>query len=324
MYFQYTKVAMVLVCTVLVGIATAQRPSNTSICDYYTETILGENTAANQKLLMVLLLHTTVLGNYTTPNVGIAVHGIATSGNFDGVEVNLLKYFTGEVASTNDGKTPHGVAINLLDDGGAAPLLKNMSSNGNTTSIQYNLFNHIEQYFATLLGCSKQGSSPELLTYQGRASMYQVHRYMDLSAAEMGFFIQQATLAIASLGFDPADVSYVNATLHTVFNYRCSPAQTLAPASAGPQLQACCTGPTCPLHPNATCAAYPDDGVAVPPAVVGNTTGGGGGNASVSRSAGAPTSTPSSLGVAVGAGGGAWVWGVLAAVVGIAVFAAGV
>lgn len=135
MFFKHLFVALTGALFLSTSPVSAQRPSSTSICDYYAETILGANTEANQRLLMVLLLHTTILGNYTTPNTGIAVHGIATPGTFHGQDVNLIKYFTGEIASTNDGTTPHGVPILLLDGGGAAPLLKNVSSY-NTSSLQ--------------------------------------------------------------------------------------------------------------------------------------------------------------------------------------------
>ena len=39
-----------------VGTAIAQRPSNTSICDYYTTALLKNNTAANQYSLLTLVV----------------------------------------------------------------------------------------------------------------------------------------------------------------------------------------------------------------------------------------------------------------------------
>jgi hypothetical protein len=53
-----------------VGSAVAQRPSNTSICDYYTTALLTNNTAANQKTLLTLVVNTAVIGNcksFTSP-----------------------------------------------------------------------------------------------------------------------------------------------------------------------------------------------------------------------------------------------------------------
>lgn len=46
-----------------VGVATAQRPNGTSICDYYTTALLKNNTAANQKTLLTLVVNTVVIGN---------------------------------------------------------------------------------------------------------------------------------------------------------------------------------------------------------------------------------------------------------------------
>jgi len=113
----------------------ADRPSNISICDYYSTTILGSNTIANEKLLITLLINTVVLGTYTTPNNSIPVHGFAAPAVYNGTNVALLKYFTGELLSTNEGG-PAGVSKMFLDDGGAGPLLHNMSSNGNVSSLQ--------------------------------------------------------------------------------------------------------------------------------------------------------------------------------------------
>lgn len=78
---------------------------------------------------MLIITHTFILGNYTKPNVGIPVHGVATPGVFDGQDVYVLPYFTGGYASTNDGG-PHGVVKNFLDDGGAVPLTMNSPANG--------------------------------------------------------------------------------------------------------------------------------------------------------------------------------------------------
>jgi hypothetical protein len=48
-----------------VGSAVAQRPANTSICDYYTTALLMNNTAANQMTLLTLVVNTAVIGNCT-------------------------------------------------------------------------------------------------------------------------------------------------------------------------------------------------------------------------------------------------------------------
>jgi hypothetical protein len=50
-----------------VGTAVAQRPANTTICDYYTTALLTNNTAANQKTLLTLVVNTAVIGNCKRP-----------------------------------------------------------------------------------------------------------------------------------------------------------------------------------------------------------------------------------------------------------------
>lgn len=45
------------------GVAADGRPSNTSICDYYTTALLKNNTAANQLTLLTLVVNTAVIGN---------------------------------------------------------------------------------------------------------------------------------------------------------------------------------------------------------------------------------------------------------------------
>lgn len=106
-----------------------------SICDKYTTALLKNNTADNQFLLLILLVNTAVIGNYTQPNVGIAVPGILAAGSFDGQPVNLLQYFNGQLASTNVNGIP--THQSFLDGGGAAPLKMNMPAN-ETSSNQVN------------------------------------------------------------------------------------------------------------------------------------------------------------------------------------------
>ena len=67
------------------------------------------------------------------PNVGVTVPGILAKGTVNGTEVNLLPYFDGGLASSNRGGSS-GVAVNFLDDGGAAPLMMNMPANGTTSN----------------------------------------------------------------------------------------------------------------------------------------------------------------------------------------------
>jgi hypothetical protein len=48
-------------------------------------------------------------------------------------EVNLLPYFDGGLASTNNGGIM-GVSVNFLDGGGAAPLMMNMPANDTSSN----------------------------------------------------------------------------------------------------------------------------------------------------------------------------------------------
>jgi hypothetical protein len=117
---------------VLATVASAQRPANESICDYYTTALLKTNNATNQMTLLTLLVNTAVIGNYTQPNVGVHVPGILANGTYNGTAVNLLPYFSGGLLSSNEGGSS-GVSVNFLDDGGAAPLMMNKPANGTTS-----------------------------------------------------------------------------------------------------------------------------------------------------------------------------------------------
>ena len=46
-----------------VGSVVAQTPEGSTPCDYYTTALLKENTAANQKTLLTLVVNTAVIGN---------------------------------------------------------------------------------------------------------------------------------------------------------------------------------------------------------------------------------------------------------------------
>ncbi|KAK1624141.1 hypothetical protein BDP81DRAFT_330474 [Colletotrichum phormii] len=230
----------------------AQRPTDTPICDYYTTALLKNNTGANQYTLLTLLVNTVVIGNYTMPNVGIKVDGILAPGMYNGNEVNLLPYFNGDLASSNRGGSS-GVSVNFLDGGGAAPLMKNMPANDDTSK-QYFLLTHLYQFFGALLGCSEYGMTG-FPKYSGFASMYEVHKFMDLDENELGYFITQVAMAAASFGVAQDDLKAVGMALNQLFGMRCSQPATAIPEQ-GPQLQAICIEDSCPISTNSTCASY--------------------------------------------------------------------
>jgi len=281
----------ILALAAAVGSAVAQRPANTSICDYYTTALLKNNTAANQMTLLTLVVNTAVIGNYTVPNVGIKVPGILAPGSVNGTMVELAPYFNGGLASTNMGGMM-GISVNFLDGGGAAPLMKNMPAN-DTTSNQYFLLTHLYEYFGVLLGCSMQGGA-DYPAYGGDASQYEVHKFMDLSYAEVTYFISQVALSAASFGVATEDLTLVGEALMSTFGYRCEPPMTVVPAQ-GPELQSICTDTTCPLSPNASCSSY---NATMKPAVVNgtmssNSTATSTGSSSGSKTSGVSTATSS-------------------------------
>ncbi|CAK3861393.1 Hypothetical predicted protein [Lecanosticta acicola] len=211
-----------------------------SICDKYTTALLKENTAKNQQTLLTLVVNTAVIGNYTKPNVGIAVPGILAPGTGKFAGVNLAKYFGGMLKVTNPeaigmmGKRP--IAVNWLDGGGAAPLMMNMAANNPKTN-QYALLTHLYQYFAALLGCSQFGKT--VMPYSSELSMYKVHKFMHLGEKELGYFITQVGMSAASFGVSATDVATVGKALMDTFGYRCSP-PTSVPAGAPKELQSIC------------------------------------------------------------------------------------
>lgn len=80
-------------------------------------------------------------------------------------------------------------------------------------------------------------------------------RFMDLSYAEVGYFITQVALSAASFGVAQSDLEIVGTALGSLFDVRCAPPTVIIPAQHA-QLQSICTDMTCPLAVNATCAMY--------------------------------------------------------------------
>ncbi|KAI9048293.1 hypothetical protein LZ554_008088 [Drepanopeziza brunnea f. sp. 'monogermtubi'] len=220
-----------------------------SFCDKYTTALFMNNTAENQKTLLTAVVNTAVIGNYSESKTGMAVPGILAPGTVNGTPVNLLPYFNGGLASSNRGGVV-GVSINFLDDGGAAPLAMGKPANG-TDSNQYMLLTHLYEYFGTLLGCSQQGMTG-FEAYSGQGSQYNVHKFMDLSNAEVTYFISQVAAAAMSFGVSAEDLTPVGQALTTLFGYRCAAPATAVPAQ-GSQLQSICQAADCPVAPMGNC-----------------------------------------------------------------------
>jgi hypothetical protein len=118
---------------------------------------------------------------------------------------------------------------------------------------------------------------------------------MDLSYAEVGYFITQVADSAASFGVANDDLTVVGNALTSLFDVRCSAPTTVVPAQ-GAALQAICIDPTCPLAPNATCSAYgnaTEPAVAISSLVPSMSATGTVTSASSPTSSGAVTSSPS-------------------------------
>ncbi|GAM91249.1 hypothetical protein ANO11243_092960 [Dothideomycetidae sp. 11243] len=245
------KVSASLTLAAAAGVATAQRPTNTSICDYYTTGVFMDNTGANQYKLVSAVVNRAVIGNKTANPM---LTGIVGAGTYNGAQVNLAPYFTGALNSTNNGGMM-GESVNFLDDGGATPIMNGMPSNGNMTSNQYLLLTHLYQFFGALLGCTDYGMTG-YPAYAGVGSMYEVHKFMDLDANQVGYFIEQVGLSAASFGVTTDDVTAVGKALTGLFDVRCGPNTTVIPANGALQ-QSICIAADCPEAANASCSAYP-------------------------------------------------------------------
>jgi hypothetical protein len=108
------------VVLLLLGVSSAQRPSNATICDYYAIANFGANTTDTQYRLLQSILALAFAGAGSLPNVSPAITGIFNNGSFDGTVVDLQPWFNGSKDSTN--LNNQAVGINWLDGGGTAPL----------------------------------------------------------------------------------------------------------------------------------------------------------------------------------------------------------
>jgi len=248
----YKRVSLLAV----IASVAAQRPSDISICDYYTNALLGSTSPADEYAVLTILVNTAVIGNYSACAVGSGLPGILAPAEYGGEQVNLLPYFNGCLESTNVNNVPS--SVNFLDGGGAAPLMQNLPANS-ANSNQYFLLTHLYQFFGNLLGCSGYGKDG-FPAYGGDPSMSRVQKYMSLDPNEIGYFISQVGAAAACLGVSSADVTIVGGVLESYFGYRCSPPRAIGALSA--QLDSICENAACPLDPNADCGLYQQQGYA--------------------------------------------------------------
>ncbi len=126
------------------GLTLAQRPSNASICDYYSISLYGENTTEFQSKLMQEIVALAFAGGANIPNISSEITGILNPGQFNDEFVNLQPWFNGSIDSTNLNNQP--VGINWLDGGGTEPL--HAFLNGTTETVQ--ISNDTNELYASL------------------------------------------------------------------------------------------------------------------------------------------------------------------------------
>jgi hypothetical protein len=108
------------VIILLLGVSSAQRPGNATICDWYAIQNFGANTTATQLKLMESILALAFGGAGPLEGVSSDITGIFNPGNLNGTLVDLEPWFNGSKQSTN--LNNQAVSIDWLDGGGTAPL----------------------------------------------------------------------------------------------------------------------------------------------------------------------------------------------------------
>ena len=120
---------MLALLALFFGLSLAQRPANTSTCDYYAALRYGVSNNATQYQLVQDIVVLAFGGAFNLSDVPSEITGILNPGNLNGLPVDLQPWFNGSNPSTN--LNNQAVAINWLDDGGLDPLYNYLS---NTTS----------------------------------------------------------------------------------------------------------------------------------------------------------------------------------------------
>ncbi|KAK6335070.1 hypothetical protein TWF718_010512 [Orbilia javanica] len=248
--------ALEILCAIIFSLGCAVSAQD-SFCDKYTRVLFKDATGSNQYAFMTRLINTAFIGNYSGPST-VEITGILSPGTFNGKGISLLPYFNGGLASANRGYRPgNRTVINFLDDGGAFALAQGKPSYG-PRSNQYKLFSHMYQYFGGMLGCSFYGQDG-FPVYQGSGRMYEIHKFMNLAPLQLGYFIQELSLAAISLGVAEGDVIAVASMLNTTFGQACAPAAVVIP-DVPKDLQAMCINTACPLAKDPICGTYNHQG----------------------------------------------------------------
>ncbi|KAH7381385.1 hypothetical protein DE146DRAFT_284650 [Phaeosphaeria sp. MPI-PUGE-AT-0046c] len=243
--------------TLLLGTAFAQRPTNASVCDYYAQARYGANSTETQLKFIQNVVCLAFEGGTKLNNVSSDITGILRKGRFSNMDIDLLQYFNGSRASTNVNNAPIG--INWLDQGGTTPLAAFLAGESQTlnlaeTSNQYHLFTNFFVAFSRAFGCTLPPKP--LPNTNGPVMLAYAHKFMNLEYHQLGYFINQLSLAATHFGVSPQDADTFRNSLNTRYNVRCAPAVSFSPTSPA-QLLSLCQNPTCPLAvPVSDCAAY--------------------------------------------------------------------
>ncbi|KAJ4336224.1 hypothetical protein N0V87_005516 [Didymella glomerata] len=252
------RVAILLTCfSSLFRFGLSQRPTNASVCDYYAQAQYGTNSSDTQLKWIQNVVCLAFEGGSTLNNVSSDLTGILRPGKFNNIDIDLLHYFNGSTKSTNVNNA--AIGVNWLDDGGATPLAAFLSGKSQALSLdeeknQYHLFSNFFVGFARSFGCTLPPAP--LPKTNGPVSLAYAHKFMDLEYHQLGYFINQLSLAAVHYGASAQDADTFRSSMNSRFNVRCAPAFSSNPASP-PQLMSLCQNPTCPLAvPVSDCAAY--------------------------------------------------------------------
>jgi len=113
---------MLALWALLFGLSLAQRPNNSSLCDYYAGKLYGDSNDVTQAKLIksIVSLAFAGPGPGKVKDVGPDLTGILNPGSFRGQYIDLQGWFNGSKDSTNLNNAP--VGIDWLDGGGKKPL----------------------------------------------------------------------------------------------------------------------------------------------------------------------------------------------------------
>ncbi|KAJ3496363.1 hypothetical protein NLG97_g2719 [Lecanicillium saksenae] len=230
----------------------AQRPSSQSICDYYATKRYGANNITTQQLLMQSIVSLAYAGGSELSNALSGSAGIFNHGQFKGQDVFLRPWFDGSKPTTNLNDQP--VGVDWLDGGGTQPLIDFITGKASAVALtnqtnQYRLFNHWFIAFGYTYGCSLVSKFPRTGSSSPVGVAY-THKYMNLNQTDVGYFINQLTLASKYYGFSDDDAGTLETFMNARYNVRCGP-------SINGQLYSICLADECPLAaPSPDCNAY--------------------------------------------------------------------